>query len=75
MQLKLIVGSVQIQRQIGNAVPLPLANALGRELRAALFQKWKRGQEDAIVIDEESDDDGIIGRFPATSDDDSMDIS
>lgn len=56
---------ITIQRQIGNAVPLPLANALGRELRAALFQKWKRGQEDAIVIDD----------VPPSSDDDPMDIS
>ena len=65
VRLKLIVCCVQIQRQIGNAVPLPLANALGRELRAALFQKWKRGQEDAIVIDD----------VPPSSDDDRMDIS
>jgi len=35
----------QMQRQIGNAVPLPVGAALGRELRTALFKKWKKEQE------------------------------
>lgn len=33
-----------MHRQIGNAVPLPLARALGRELRAVLFKEWKEGR-------------------------------
>jgi DNA (cytosine-5)-methyltransferase 1 len=41
----------QMHRQIGNAVSWPVANALGRELRAALFGKWRVHQEDAIQID------------------------
>jgi DNA (cytosine-5)-methyltransferase 1 len=40
-----------MHRQIGNAVPWPVANALGRELRAALFKKWLVDQEDVIRID------------------------
>ncbi|KAF7347516.1 Mitogen-activated protein kinase [Mycena venus] len=33
---------VTLHRQIGNAVPWQVSRALGRELRAALFEKWKR---------------------------------
>ncbi|KAI7868026.1 S-adenosyl-L-methionine-dependent methyltransferase [Spinellus fusiger] len=32
-------------RQIGNAVPVPLAFALGKELRAALQEDWLKAQE------------------------------
>ncbi|KAL1715940.1 S-adenosyl-L-methionine-dependent methyltransferase [Schizophyllum commune] len=34
-----------IHRQIGNAVPLPLGRALGRELRRAVMDGWRREQE------------------------------
>ncbi|TDL19401.1 S-adenosyl-L-methionine-dependent methyltransferase [Rickenella mellea] len=34
-----------MHRQIGNAVPLPMGHALGRELRAAMFKKWKSEQQ------------------------------
>ncbi|KAJ6520196.1 S-adenosyl-L-methionine-dependent methyltransferase [Mycena sanguinolenta] len=42
---------VTLHRQIGNAVPWQVSRALGRELRAALFEKWKTrkplaGEED-----------------------------
>ncbi|KAH9942756.1 S-adenosyl-L-methionine-dependent methyltransferase [Amylocystis lapponica] len=40
-----------MQRQIGNAVPWPVAVALGRELQYALFTKWQKDQEEAIVIE------------------------
>ena len=41
----------QMLRQIGNAVPWPLGEALGRELRKARF-KWEQEQRaEAIVID------------------------
>ena len=29
-----------MHRQIGNAVPMPISIALGRELRQALFEQW-----------------------------------
>jgi len=45
-----------MHRQIGNAVPIPLAQALGRELRKSLFQRWKTQREEAIVIPDEDDD-------------------
>jgi len=32
-------------RQIGNAVPVPLALALGKELGVALIQAWKEELE------------------------------
>lgn len=41
-----------MHRQIGNAVPLQVGTALGRELRAALFKKWEQGLDDAIIIDD-----------------------
>ena len=45
-----------MHRQIGNAVPLPISIALGRELRQALFRQWFEAgggrQEDGIVIEE-----------------------
>ncbi|KXN85700.1 DNA (cytosine-5)-methyltransferase 1A [Leucoagaricus sp. SymC.cos] len=40
---------VTMHRQIGNAVPLPLARALGRELRDVLFKEWKEGRLEEIV--------------------------
>ncbi|TCD63769.1 hypothetical protein EIP91_004952 [Steccherinum ochraceum] len=41
-----------MQRQIGNAVPWPVAQALGRELRDAMVKKWTEDQENAISIDD-----------------------
>ncbi|OCH84951.1 S-adenosyl-L-methionine-dependent methyltransferase, partial [Obba rivulosa] len=40
-----------MQRQIGNAVPLPVGAAFGRELGKALLKKWKRETEEAILIE------------------------
>ncbi|KAF8644239.1 hypothetical protein AX16_008594 [Volvariella volvacea WC 439] len=42
---------VTLHRQIGNAVPWPIGIALGRELREALFKKWKSATEDATVVE------------------------
>jgi len=42
---------VTMHRQIGNAVPINLGLALGRELRNVLFKKWLVDREAAIVID------------------------
>ncbi|KAF9566963.1 S-adenosyl-L-methionine-dependent methyltransferase [Agrocybe pediades] len=44
---------VTMHRQIGNAVPLPVARALGQELRNAYFEKWKQEQqeEDIVMMD------------------------
>jgi DNA (cytosine-5)-methyltransferase 1 len=48
-----------MHRQIGNAVPLQVAHALGRQLRKSMFQKWKTHRQEAIVIiDDDDDDDG-----------------
>ena len=44
-----------MHRQIGNAVPWPVGEALGRELRKALFEQWQKQRDEAIVI--ESDED------------------
>ncbi|KIM47705.1 hypothetical protein M413DRAFT_15837 [Hebeloma cylindrosporum] len=46
---------VTMHRQIGNAVPLPVGYALGRELREALFTKWIGQREQAIVIEDDED--------------------
>ncbi|KAF8167566.1 hypothetical protein B0H34DRAFT_792278 [Crassisporium funariophilum] len=46
---------VTMHRQIGNAVPLPVAHAIGRELRKTLYHKWKAGLDEAIKIDDDSD--------------------
>jgi DNA (cytosine-5)-methyltransferase 1 len=43
--------SLQMQRQIGNAVPVPVGSALGRELRISLYQQWLKSRENAIEID------------------------
>lgn len=40
-----------MHRQIGNAVPINLGFALGRELRAVLFKKWQTSREEVIIID------------------------
>ncbi|KAH9984055.1 S-adenosyl-L-methionine-dependent methyltransferase, partial [Russula compacta] len=42
---------VTMHRQIGNAVPWPVAAAIGRELREARFKKWRRDRQDAMVVD------------------------
>ncbi|KAF9011170.1 hypothetical protein BDQ17DRAFT_1233710 [Cyathus striatus] len=47
---------VTMHRQIGNAVPLPLGRALGRELGLALFKKWREATENAIENDSDQDD-------------------
>jgi len=72
-----------MHRQIGNAVPLQVAHALGRQLRKSLFQKWKTQREEAIVIDDEDDGDNepgprhhlqVRGGNDEDEDDDDMDI-
>ncbi|CAL1693859.1 unnamed protein product [Somion occarium] len=40
-----------MHRQIGNAVPWPVAEALGRELRDAMFKDWLESRDNAIVIE------------------------
>lgn len=40
-----------MHRQIGNAVPINLGAALGRELRKVMFKDWQANREKAIVID------------------------
>lgn len=65
-----------MHRQIGNAVPLPVAHALGRELRKVLYNKWKVDLEEAIWIDDDDDDDDKTSEHPGiaeTSDGDRMD--
>ncbi|KAF9469568.1 S-adenosyl-L-methionine-dependent methyltransferase [Collybia nuda] len=44
---------VTMHRQIGNAVPLPVGQALGRELRNSLHQHWLNNLENAIEIDDD----------------------
>lgn len=64
-----------MHRQIGNAVPLPVAHALGRELRKVLYRKWKANLDEAITVDDNDDDEasehhlGIV----ETSDNDNSD--
>ncbi|TFK42046.1 S-adenosyl-L-methionine-dependent methyltransferase [Crucibulum laeve] len=36
---------VTMHRQIGNALPLPLAYAIGREVRNALFKRWREERQ------------------------------
>ncbi|PCH37981.1 S-adenosyl-L-methionine-dependent methyltransferase [Wolfiporia cocos MD-104 SS10] len=40
-----------MHRQIGNAVPWPVATALGHEFKEALFEKWRKDRHEAEVID------------------------
>lgn len=40
-----VITILQQIRQIGNAVPVPLALALGKELGAALIQAWREEVE------------------------------
>jgi DNA (cytosine-5)-methyltransferase 1 len=40
-----------MHRQIGNAVPINVGFALGRELRASLIEQWQAKREEIIVID------------------------
>lgn len=40
--------SKQLHKQIGNAVPWPLAEALGRELQKSMHAKW---MEEAMDVD------------------------
>jgi DNA (cytosine-5)-methyltransferase 1 len=40
-----------MHRQIGNAVPINLGFALGRELRTVLIERWHAMREDVIVIE------------------------
>ncbi|CAA7265858.1 unnamed protein product [Cyclocybe aegerita] len=47
---------VTMHRQIGNAVPLPVAHALGRQLRKSLFRKWEAQRAEAIQIDDDEDE-------------------
>ncbi|KAH9486450.1 DNA (cytosine-5)-methyltransferase 1 [Psilocybe cubensis] len=63
---------VTIHRQIGNAVPLPLAHALGRELRESLFNLWNRKREDAIVIEDDELARGVEHQHLANDSDDDM---
>ena len=46
-----------MHRQIGNAVPLPVGHAIGRELRKVLYKKWKANLNEAICIDDDDNDD------------------
>jgi len=46
---------ITMHRQIGNAVPIPLAHALGRRLRKSLFTRWKTQREEAIMIEDDGD--------------------
>ncbi|KAJ7492258.1 S-adenosyl-L-methionine-dependent methyltransferase [Mycena latifolia] len=40
---------VTLHRQIGNAVPWQVSQALGRELRIAVFKKWKENKLSAVA--------------------------
>ncbi|TBU32705.1 S-adenosyl-L-methionine-dependent methyltransferase [Dichomitus squalens] len=42
-----------LHRQIGNAVPWQVGEALGRELERAMFEKWKQDRDGAIQIDDD----------------------
>ena len=64
-----------MHRQIGNAVPLPVAHAIGRELRKVLYKQWKVNLDVAICIDGDGDDDDEQHHLgiAETSDGDRMD--
>jgi DNA (cytosine-5)-methyltransferase 1 len=40
----------QMHRQIGNAVPWPVAAAIGRELREARLKKWRKDRQDSRAM-------------------------
>jgi len=42
---------VTMHRQIGNAVPWPVAAAIGRELREAQIKKWRDDQQGTMAVD------------------------
>lgn len=42
---------VTMHRQIGNAVPIQVGVALGRELRLVLLEKWEKDRKNATVAD------------------------
>lgn len=44
-----------MHRQIGNAVPLPLGRALGRELGETLYREWKEGRLNIQERDEDEE--------------------
>ncbi len=39
-----------MHRQIGNAVPWPVAAAIGRELREVQLKKWREDRQDAMMV-------------------------
>lgn len=39
--------AVEMQRQIGNAVPVPLGEAIGRQLRESILRAWRASQDQA----------------------------
>jgi DNA (cytosine-5)-methyltransferase 1 len=43
--------SNQMHRQIGNAVPWPVSEAIGRELREARLKKWRRERQEAMIVE------------------------
>jgi DNA (cytosine-5)-methyltransferase 1 len=64
-----------MHRQIGNAVPLQVAHALGRQLRKSLFQKWKmQRHDDDNSIDEPQGPRHYLQVREGDDNDDDMDI-
>lgn len=41
-------------------MPLPVAHALGRELRESLFKLWSIKRENMIVIEDDDPDEAIV---------------
>ena len=39
-----------MHRQIGNAVPWPVAAAIGRELREVRLMKWRKDRQEATMV-------------------------
>lgn len=60
-----------MHRQIGNAVPLPLARALGRELGEVIFKEWKEGRLEWKRRNEDQDEDQDMRDVDGDSDVDS----
>ncbi|KAF8640653.1 hypothetical protein AX17_000310 [Amanita inopinata Kibby_2008] len=48
---------ITMHRHIGNAVAFPVATALGRSLRDALFKQWLDDKRNAPHVDNDDDDD------------------